>query len=676
MLHAKLTPGLRILKLWSLLVLVLLGSASFAADDPPGRVGQLVQAQGTVWLLDGQTGEWTSAPNNRPLTSGDRLTTDRGARAELRVGSTTVRLDGGTDFEFRRLDDDRVDMMLHSGSLALRVRSPEVAAEVEVATAEGRFRPGQPGHYRIDRRDDASLASSWRGELVFDGADSSLRLPAGRRAEFWLQGPQRATHYTWRDAMNDEFSQWVASADLDDDRYANTRHVSTEMTGQEDLSRYGNWSSDAEHGALWVPRDVAADWAPYRYGHWSWIAPWGWTWIDDARWGFAPFHYGRWVHYRGRWCWAPGQPVARPVFAPALVSWVSLPGAPVSVYVGAGPAPRVGWLPLAPGEYYRPGYGASGRYVVELNRPHDRERIPAQPGHPRAVPGSHLNQHVPGAVTIVAGDVFYGRRPVAPAVGPHLHEARGHAGFNVHHQPPAPPVLAAPSVQPNAGMARDRDRERVPMPGVRPLPPVPAQPSAVGPVAAPQGLPPAVVTSTLPAARVPHHLGQGLPANGASVSGPMPGPMAQPVSVTSTVAPTPGNASSPPSAASTNPMPHATVPRNQGSTPAPLNPATSAGPMPPPAAATISGPMPPARPVPVAPVLVVPHQPSTTGRGPAPAAVPSTQATVVVPPAKEKGAPPAGQAAPAKPQREAKPDEDRPRPPAVRNRDIERVNIQ
>ena len=191
MLQALLTSVRRNLKWVALMPLVLVGPASLAADDPPGRVGQLVQAQGTVWLLETPTGEWTSAPQNRPLTSGDRLATDRGARAELRVGSTTIRLDGGTDFEFRRLDDERVDMVLHAGSLAVRVRSPEVAAEVEVATAEGRFRPVQPGHYRIDRRDDASLASNWRGELIFDGVDSLLRLPAGRRAEFWLQGPQR-----------------------------------------------------------------------------------------------------------------------------------------------------------------------------------------------------------------------------------------------------------------------------------------------------------------------------------------------------------------------------------------------------------------------------------------------------------------------------------------------------
>ena len=46
---------------------------------------------------------------------------------------------------------------------------------------------------------------------------------------------------------------------------------------------------------------------------------WGWTWIDDAPWGYAPFHYGRWAHVRNRWCWVPGPRHVRAVYAPA--SW-------------------------------------------------------------------------------------------------------------------------------------------------------------------------------------------------------------------------------------------------------------------------------------------------------------------------------------------------------------------
>ena len=73
------------------------------------------------------------------LARGDRVAVDGAARLELRIGSTAVRLSGGSELEIIRLDDDRIDLFLHSGSAAVRVRSPEVAREVELATAEGRF---------------------------------------------------------------------------------------------------------------------------------------------------------------------------------------------------------------------------------------------------------------------------------------------------------------------------------------------------------------------------------------------------------------------------------------------------------------------------------------------------------------------------------------------------------
>ena len=84
------------------------------------------------------------------------------------------------------------------------------------------------------------------------------------------------------------------------------------------------WSEAPEYGPVWRPRTVEIGWAPYRDGRWAWVEPWGWTWIDDAPWGFAPFHYGRWAMVGGGWVWVPGRMVVgvRPVYAPALVVFV------------------------------------------------------------------------------------------------------------------------------------------------------------------------------------------------------------------------------------------------------------------------------------------------------------------------------------------------------------------
>lgn len=467
---------------------LLLAGTAFA--DPPSRVGRLADFTGAVWFFDAEQGEWTQAVRNRPLTSGDRLTTDAGARAELQIGSTTLRLDGGTELDLQRLDDERVRMQLESGSLALRVRSQEVVDEIEIITPEGRFLPLRTGHFRIDRSDDATVASAWSGDLRFEASDSTLVVAAGQRAEFWQEGPQRTTHYTWSAPDNDSFTQWAATEDRRDDRRASSRYVSPEMTGAEELDRYGRWDAHPDYGSIWIPHRVSAGWAPYRAGHWAWVRPWGWTWVDDAPWGFAPFHYGRWVSWRGNWCWAPGSYVARPVYAPALVAWIG--GGHVSVGVSIGSPGYVGWVPLGPRERWVPHYRASPGYVRNVNithvRVHDHRRPPPEPI-------MYTNRGVPGAVTVVPADVLRGRQPVAQAVArvePSVARRVIEQRFD-HQAPPAPVVrtVVAPNavVPPAPGRIEQRRRDddgRM----VRPMPPrEPAMQAAVPEAARPHPQP-------------------------------------------------------------------------------------------------------------------------------------------------------------------------------------------
>ena len=156
-----------------------------------------------------------------------------------------------------------------------------------------------------------------------------------------------------------------------------TQYVSAETTGYDALDRYGRWETLPDAGPVWFPTTVPDDWAPYRFGHWDSIAPWGWTWIDDQPWGFAPFHYGRWVNLDGHWGWVPGGVVPHPVYAPALVAFVDAPGDP-----GGGPdggpggGPPVGWFPLGPDDAYVPWYAAGPAYIDQVNaveRGHFRE---------------------------------------------------------------------------------------------------------------------------------------------------------------------------------------------------------------------------------------------------------------------------------------------------------------
>lgn len=469
-----------------LVALASFGKPALAADDPPGRVGRVTEGQGQSWVYDGDASEWISLERNRPLTSGDRVAVDGAARLELRIGSTAVRLAGGSELEIRRLDDERIDLFLHSGSAAVRVRSPEVAREVEVATVEGRFAPRGAGHFRVDRRDDSSVGTAWSGELQFDGDDSALTIPAGRSAELWREGANNATHYSWGEPQRDEFADWTARANREDDRLAAPGYVSPEMTGAEDLERYGRWDMNPDYGPIWMPLTVVAGWAPYRYGHWTVVQPWGWTWVDDAPWGFAPFHYGRWIFIGGNWCWAPGHRIARPVYSPAMVAWIG--GAPNA----RGPWPYVGWVPLAPHEPYYPHYASGGSYWRAVNSAQMNLFPPNTPRRPPSSPTLYANQGVAGAVSVVPGNALVPRRPVAPVVAqvdPTVRNNFATQPWRTHVPPPgvARPI-AVPGVAPGVPPRSPRSPAAPPQPpGRQPSPAVMGQPDRPPATTAPDG---------------------------------------------------------------------------------------------------------------------------------------------------------------------------------------------
>ena len=502
---------------WLVLCLVLFGSVATAQEDPPGRVGRLADFSGTAWVFDQEEGDWTAALRNRPLTTGDRLSTARDGRADLRIGSTVLRLGPGSELEIERLDDERVAFQLLSGSAALRVRSRESAEETSIRTPEVRLQPLRAGHYRVDRIDDTTWAGAWRGELLVDEAES-FPIAGGQRMELWRSRGQSGLQQRWSSLPDDALSAWVAGEDRQEERSAASRYVSPEMTGMEDLDRHGRWDRHPEYGALWVPFGVQVDWAPYRFGQWVWLRPWGWTWVDQKPWGFAPFHYGRWVHWRGHWAWAPGTYAARPVFAPALVGWIGGPSVGISISIGGGRSlPGRSWVPLAPHEHYTPHFHAAPRWVDRVNPPR-HDRVPS----PRPVPTGPVmygNQGVPNGVTVVSSDVLRPRPPAAigrperrfdaPVRNPGTREGTPPALREPGGRPPVrietpgapvlPPGLRAEPGRDDRGRGdRDRDdRRQGPPQRVGPAPVQPVMPAA--PARPAQPLPPPVAAPAAPA---------------------------------------------------------------------------------------------------------------------------------------------------------------------------------
>ena len=100
----------------------------------------------------------------------------------------------------------------------------------------------------------------------------------------------------------------------------------------DSLADHGQWFETVEYGYIFQPTVVVQDrsWRPYTRGRWV-CSDRGWLWVSDEPFGWACFHYGRWVLIAGRgWCWVPGNE-----WAPSWVAWRQ----------GGG---HVGWAPLPP----------------------------------------------------------------------------------------------------------------------------------------------------------------------------------------------------------------------------------------------------------------------------------------------------------------------------------------
>jgi FecR protein len=387
------------------------------SQDPPGRVARLNYSQGSVSFRPAGEDDWVTAVPNRPLVTGDDLWADDNSRAEVHVGSTAIRLSARTGITFLNLDDRSTQIRVAQGSLILRVRHVDDEDNYEVDTPNIAFTLLQPGAYRIDVSEDGSRTTTtvWHGRGRVTGGGFTYTVIAGQDAVF--SGNQDHLDYDLEQVPDrDDFDNWAFARDDREDRADSANYVSREMTGYEDLDESGDWSYVAGYGPCWRPRAVVVGWAPYRYGHWAYVGPWGWTWVEDEAWGFAPFHYGRWAFAGGGWFWVPGPVVVRPVWAPALVAFVG--GGP-GFHFAAGVG--VGWFPLAPGEVYVPGYRVSRAYVNNVNLTNTNVSVTRVTNVYNTVIVNksttinnitYANQHVTNGVTVVSHDTFVNARPV------------------------------------------------------------------------------------------------------------------------------------------------------------------------------------------------------------------------------------------------------------------------
>jgi hypothetical protein len=100
------------------------------------------------------------------------------------------------------------------------------------------------------------------------------------------------------------------------------------------LAPEGRWFYDDDYGYVWQPNvaESTSDWRPYADGHWVWTDR-GWFWDSNEDFGWATYHYGRWIMVAGTgWVWVPGDQ-----WAPGWVSWRKTDN-----------DDYIGWAPLPP----------------------------------------------------------------------------------------------------------------------------------------------------------------------------------------------------------------------------------------------------------------------------------------------------------------------------------------
>ena len=235
-------------------------------------------------------GEQEVAPSalpDRPLASGDRLATERDGRAELALGSATLRLDESTAVTVADLDASAVRLELAEGAASLHLYELLQSETFEVVTLNTTIAFREPGEYRVDITPSGATELSVRaGKAEVATAGGPVRVADGQRVR--LEGrAEVASLVTPRAA--DAFDEWVLEREVLLAESAPDQ--SSDAYWEETLDDYGEWSDDPSYGQSSMPSYAYGGYDPFSYGYWEQSGI-GWSWYDPMPWSAYTFHHG------------------------------------------------------------------------------------------------------------------------------------------------------------------------------------------------------------------------------------------------------------------------------------------------------------------------------------------------------------------------------------------------
>jgi hypothetical protein len=313
-----------------------------AGYEETARVVRVSLLGGDVSLRRAGSKEWEKVTLNLPLVEGDRLATGAGSRLEIQIDARNfLRIGEYATLDIVTLREEGIALSLPEGTATLRLARFDNDREYfEIDAPKTTLAAEQKGSYRIDVAQNgnvrvsvgdggrARLYSETSGFTLRDGRNAELVSNDGAEDGDWELSAARSAD-DW-DAWVSERESYLASRLRHERR---DRYYDNYVWGAEELDAYGDWVNTGEYGYVWRPHVTVInnyhDWAPYRYGSWRWVSPYGWTWVGDEPWGWAPYHYGRWVYVNNYWGWAPrgyAHYSRRSWWRPALVAFVSFGG--------------------------------------------------------------------------------------------------------------------------------------------------------------------------------------------------------------------------------------------------------------------------------------------------------------------------------------------------------------